>query len=84
MKYRIRLVEAVKNSGEWVWNDSCILEENVEFPDLTNRKVLKYLRNNNYLTAASRGNVRVLMDSSDCIEICAKSTNEPLFFLEPN
>lgn len=82
-KYEIRSVEAWRDDG-WVWNDSFVVEEEVYFAEsaLTNRKILRWFRDQGYLNDSSKGKVTV-EDYGDIIEICVRGTGEPLFAMIP-
>lgn len=83
-KYEIRSVEAWRDDDGWVWNNSFVVEEEVYFAEsaLTKRKILRWFRDNGYLTESSKGRVTV-EDYGDIIEICARGTGEPLFAMIP-
>jgi hypothetical protein len=82
MNYELRSIEAWREPEEgWYWNQSFHCEK-VEFADPTPRKVLQWLRENEYLTETSKGKVLV-EDHGDVIEIIKKNTGEPIYaFLE--
>lgn len=69
--------------GGWCWNDSFRLEEGIVFADdaLTPRKILKALRDWDYLADGSKGRLRVVEDWP-VIEIQNKSNGCPYLALQ--
>lgn len=87
----IRSIEAWKNEcGGWDHNNSfVILREECNkillSPEITNRRLLQFLRDMDVLTENSKGKVRVNSDQWPYVEIQDKNTFEPLIqicFLE--
>lgn len=79
----IRSVDAWRDpDGGWSYNDSFVIcREEVKNvllnPDITNRKLLKFLRDMGVLSAESKGKVRI-HESWPYIEVQNKNTEEPL------
>src|SRR5690606_16382588 len=81
-KMELRSVDAIKDGGFWIWNESYVLESDIYWPEqeLTPRKILKHLRKLGYLAEASKGKVRVA-DEGEIIEIQEARTGRPLLAL---
>ena len=82
-RLEIRGIDALRDKeGLWSWNDSFILADDIFWnaKDFTPRKILKQLRNWNFLSAASKGQVRVV-DEGDLVEVQEKSTGRPILAL---
>ena len=82
-KLEIRGIDALRDEeGHWSWNESFVLADDVFWnsEDFTPRKILKQLRNWNFLSAASKGQVRVV-DEGDLVEVQEKSTGRPVLAL---
>lgn len=82
-KIEIRGIDAWRDGeGLWYWNESFILADDVFWhaEDFTPRKILKQLRNWNFLSRASKGQVRVV-DEGDLVEVQEKSTGRPILAL---
>lgn len=72
-------IDAWRYDGGWNWNmwhdvGKC----DVSVCDLTPRKLLKYMRDNGYLSALSAGKVAIDDDQYNVV-IVNKSTREPLY-----
>ena len=78
----IRGIDAVKNEGFWMWNESWLIEGDILWHEeaLTPRRILRQLRKWGYLTESSKGRVRVV-DEGDLIEIQEKNTGRPILAL---
>ena len=77
----LRITDALKDSKHgWVWNESYVLADDLVFceTELTPRKILRKLREWEYLTQSSKGRVRV-EDYGELVEIQEKSTGRPIF-----
>lgn len=82
MLYTLRAIDAWKEDGNWIWNDSFILEENVYLDSCcTSRGILKALREWGYLTKQSKGRVVVRFEQG-IIEIQTKNCCPILAFIE--
>lgn len=81
-KVEIRGIDAVKHDGNWSWNESYVLEQDIYWHEegLTPRRILRQLRIWNYLSEASKGKLRVV-DEGDIIEIQDKNTGRPILAL---
>lgn len=82
-KIEIREIDAWRDEeGLWFWNESFILADDVFWnsEDFTPRKILKQLRNWNFLSPSSKGRVRVV-DEGDLVEVQEKSTGRPILAL---
>ena len=73
MLYTLRAVDAWKENGNWIWNDSFILEQNVYLDSrCTSREILKALRKWGYLSKESKVRVVVRFEQG-IIEIQTKN-----------
>jgi len=83
MMYQLRSIDAWRNDGNWEWNNSFLIEENIYLADdTTPRELFKFMRRNGWLTDYSKG--RVLMsDNGDIIEIQDRNNYQPLFAFIP-
>ena len=81
-KAEIRGIDAVRHDGDWVWNESFLLEGDIYWHQegLTPRRILRQLRIWEYLTDASKGKLRVVFEG-DVIEIQDKNTGRPIMAL---
>ena len=84
VKYRFTIVniEAWKISdGLWDWNDAWKVGEAIISDDkITPRRVFRLLREDGFLSQASKGRV-TMEDDGYAITIMSKNTREPLFAL---
>lgn len=85
-KYNVVLINAIKDDfGSWEWNDaSCVstsFEVNSE-KDLTNRNILKQLRERNILGDYTKGKMAVEHHDYG-ITILDRNTQKPIFELSP-
>lgn len=82
-KARVLSIDAWRNEGGWEWNAAYTAGEYAkeDIPQ-TNRKLLKWLRDEGFLTEFSKGKVRVEQPYDSCTEIQLKSTGQPLFAIE--
>ena len=80
--YDICSIDAIKdNNGSWSYNDQYYVgqaTDKVLTDDILNnsRKVLKWLRDNDYLDDSSKGKVKVVNDDN-VVEIQMKSNSKP-------
>lgn len=77
-------VDAWRDDGGWVWNQwfNAGSIEKEEFEKLTtNRKILKYFRDNGYTSEFSVGRASVEDDGYNIV-ICERSNGMPLFAIE--
>jgi len=80
--YDICLVHTIKDeNGSWIYDDQTYIgveTDKVLTDDILNnpRKVLKWLRDNDYLDDSSKGKVKVVYDD-DTVEIQMKSNGKP-------
>lgn len=76
--YEVRLVDAYKYDGQWSWNDSTVAGklDDISLLD-NNRKLFKWMRDNDYLDDSSKGKISVV-DNDDVIEIVKKSNGMPM------
>lgn len=83
MMYQLRSIDAWRYDGNWEWNNSFLIEENIYLADdTTPRELFKFMRRNGWLTDYSKG--RVLMsDNGDIIEIQDRNNYQPLFAFIP-
>ena len=81
-KLEIRGIDALKDEGSWVWNESYVLADDVFWcaADFTPRKILRQLREWDFLAPTSKGRIRVV-DEGDLVEIQEKSTGRPILAL---
>lgn len=81
-KFKLVQIDAVKYDDCWEWNNSYTLESDIYISDseLTTRKILKMLRDWNYLTEESKGKLTVDIDDY-AITIQLRGTYEPIFAL---
>ena len=81
-KVEIRGIDAVRHDGNWIWNESYVIEQDIYWHEegLTPRRILRLLRIWGYLTESSKGRVRVV-DEGDLIEIQDKGTGRPILAL---
>ena len=82
--FELRSIYAWRNQeGGWEWNNSFKMEEGICLTEkaLTPRMLLKKMREWGYLSAKSKGRVKVYDDQDGLIEFQAKGTDEPLFAL---
>lgn len=73
---------AGEGRGQWDWNnwfDVGIFPE--ELIDSSNRQILKWFRDNGYLSDISKGKVCINDDQYNLV-ICYKSNNMPIFAIE--
>lgn len=88
LKMVILSIDAWRTAGEgWTWNNSFEIKEVFyDEKDLTSRKILRFFRKQNLLSASSIGRIRLeIIDFGDRImyELQDKNTREPLFaFME--
>jgi hypothetical protein len=66
--------------GGWTWNNWFKVGTVEAIPD-TNRKILRMMRSEGYLSEASKGKVTVDDDGYNVV-ICEKSTGMPVFAIE--
>jgi hypothetical protein len=69
--------------GVWTWNNMFTIEEDVYIdPKLTNRQLLKFMRESGWLSEQSKGKIRI-EDTGYDIEIQNRNTYEPLYAFRP-
>lgn len=82
---KILSIDAWRDSeGGWTWNQWFDVGsiDKTEFESLkTNRQIIKWFRDNGFITAASAGKV-CIDDDQHNIVICQKSNRMPLFAIE--
>jgi len=67
----------------WTWNDVRLIEENIYISHpVSNRRLLNFMRSNNWLNDYSKGRIAV-KDTGYDIEIQNKNTSEPIFAFRP-
>jgi hypothetical protein len=83
MMYQLRSIDAWRYDGNWEWNNSFLIEENIYLADdTTPRELFKFMRRNGWLTDYSKG--RVFMSyNGDIIEIQDRNNYQPLFAFIP-
>lgn len=83
IKFRVLNIDALSVDDSWIWNESFVVGEG-EFAeeDLTTRKILRWMRDNGFLTENSKGRVRVDEYGEGSYEIQLKNTCEPIYALE--
>jgi len=81
---KILSIDAWREQGGWQWNNwfkvGEISKEDFEKLD-NNRKILKYFRDEGYLSDGSKGKVAVEDDQYNIV-VLKKSTREPLYAIE--
>jgi len=82
-KAELRGIDAWRNEdGLWTWDNSWLIEEGIFMLEdqLTSRKIAQHLRKMGYLTAHSKGRIRVV-DEWPLYEIQDKNTGKPFLAL---
>ena len=78
--YKILSIDAWREGSSWTWNQWFTVGELQALPD-SNRALLKLLRDEGFLTEASKGRVAVEDDQYNLV-VLDKGTREPLFAVE--
>jgi len=77
-------IDAWKNEGGWDWNQwykvGTISKEDLEKLD-TNRKILKWFRDEGYLLETSKGKCSIEDDQYNIV-VCDRSNGRPLYSIE--
>lgn len=84
--YKLVSIDAWADEGSWVWNNHFLVEEGIyiaEDSDLlgNSRKLLKWMRDQGWLSEESKGKLAVDWSDLDVIEIVNKNTREPYLAL---
>lgn len=84
--YKLLTIDAIREDGSWSWNDVRLVEEGIfiaEDSELlgNSRKLLKWMRDQEWLGSGSKGKVTIDWGDYDIIEIQSKSTGEPIMAL---
>lgn len=81
---KILSIDAWRDGNGWTWNNWFNVGsiEKEEFEKLTtNRKIIKWFRDNDFLSEKSKGKVSVDDDQYNMV-ICEKSNGRPLYAIE--
>ena len=82
-KYRLLSVDAWREGDGWTWNQTFATGIELEFTHWpTTREVLAKLREVEYFTSYSKGNLRVEEYGEGSFEVMWRGTGEPLCALE--
>lgn len=82
-KFRLLSIDAWRNESGWDWNNWYTVGEidtaavNID----SNRALLKYMRDEGYLTEASKGRVYIDDDQYNLV-VCERANHRPLFAIE--
>ena len=80
--FRLLSVDALRYDGQWLYNNwHCLSEHYLIENSLTNRNILKSLRNTGHLAEESKGRLSV-EDVGIGLEIRLRGTREPILQLE--
>jgi len=81
---KILSIDAWRDGNSWTWNQwynvGTITKEELKALN-SNRKILKYFRDNGYLSSLSTGKCSVEDDQYNVV-ICERSNGRPLFAIE--
>ena len=81
--YTLLSIDAWRYDEGWTWNNMFTVEEDVYLePNLSNRRLLSFMRDSGWLSEYSKGKVRI-EDTQYDIEIQDKNTGEPIFAFRP-
>lgn len=80
IKYNLLLIDAWNCSGSWEWNQWYFKEELELDENISNRALLKFLRENEYLNDKSKGKI-LIEDGGYNLVVKVKATDEPILAL---
>ena len=81
---KVLSIDAWRYDGSWTWNNwhSVGNIDKADFEKLkTNRQIMKWFRENDYLNSGSKGKIKIVDDGHNIV-ICAKSNEEPFYAIE--